>query len=92
MDLLRQHIPAKAKEILQKAQHAADAGDHAGAIGLLESACAKYPEADAWTESMLGVEFLKTRQFDQAVEALEQAILLLPRDVIELRLQVRADD
>jgi tetratricopeptide (TPR) repeat protein len=69
--------------MLQKAQHAADAGDHARAIGLLETALAKYPESAAWTQSMLGVEYLKTDQFAAAVTALEQAVLLLPRDTAD---------
>ena len=82
-DLLRQPLSRKAKEILQKAQHAADAGDHARAIALLESASAKYPESDGWTQSMLGVEYLKTRRFEAAVASLEQAIALLPRDAAD---------
>jgi Flp pilus assembly protein TadD len=82
-DLLRQRLPAKAKQILQKAQRAADAGDHGRAIELLDMALAKYPESAAWTQSMLGVEYLKTRQFDAAVTALEQAVVLLPREAVD---------
>jgi tetratricopeptide (TPR) repeat protein len=82
-DLLRQPLSRKAKEILQKAQHASDAGDHAHAIELLESASAKYPESDAWTKSMLGVEYLKTRQFEAAAATLERAIEVLPRDAAD---------
>lgn len=83
VDLLRQPLSHKAKQILQKAQRAADAGDHARAIGFLETALAKYPESNAWTQSMLGVEYLKTNQFTAAVTALEQAVLLLPRDAVD---------
>ncbi len=82
-DLLRQPIPVKAKEILRKAQRAADLGDHDGAIKLLQSAHDKYPDSAAWTQSMLGVEYLKTRQFDAALSALEQAVALLPRDAVD---------
>jgi tetratricopeptide (TPR) repeat protein len=67
---------------LGKAQHAADAGDHLRAIEFLESAHAKYPESDAWTQSMLGVEYLKMGQFASALSALEQAVLFLPRDPV----------
>jgi len=83
-DLLRQPLSRKAKQILQKAQQAADAGDHSLAIGLLETALMKYPESAAWTQSMLGVEYLKTRQFAAAVTSLEQAVQLLPRDAVDL--------
>jgi tetratricopeptide (TPR) repeat protein len=82
-DLLRQPLSRKAKQILEKAQHAADAGDHPGAIGFLETALAKYPESAAWTQSMLGVEYLKTNRFTAAVTALEEAVLLLPRDAVD---------
>ena len=82
-DLLRQPLSRKAKQILQKAQQAADAGDHYLAIQLLETAGMKYPESNAWTQSMLGVEYLKTDQFEAAVTSLEQAVLLLPRDAVD---------
>jgi Flp pilus assembly protein TadD len=32
---------------------------------------------------MLGVEYLKTRQFASAVTSLEEAVLLLPRDAVD---------
>jgi Flp pilus assembly protein TadD len=83
VDLLRQPLSRKAKQILAKAQHAADAGDHPHAIGFLEIAHVKYPESDAWTQSMLGVEYLKTQQFSSALLSLEQAVLLLPRDAVD---------
>lgn len=82
-DLLRQPLSRKAKQILERAQHAAAAGDHLRAIELLETVHAKYPESDAWTQSMLGVEYLKTRQFESALSSLEQAVLLLPRDAMD---------
>jgi len=82
-DLLRQPLSSKAKQILQKAQRAADSGDHARAIELLETALAKYPESAAWSRSMLGVEYLKAGQFAAAVTELEKAVLLLPRDAVD---------
>jgi len=83
IDLLSQPLSRKAKQILEKAQHAADAGDHTRAIGLLETASAKYPESAAWTQSMLGVEYLKTGQFAAAVTSLEQAVVLQPGDAVD---------
>jgi len=82
-DLLRYLLSRKAKQLLQNAQHAADAGDHTLAVGFLKLALAKYPESAAWTQSMLGVEYLKTEQFAAAVTSLEEAIVLLPRDAID---------
>ena len=82
-DLLRQPLSRKAKEILTKAQRAADAGDHARAIEFLHAAHAKYPESDGWTQSMLGVEYIRTRQFASALLSLQQAIVLLPRDGVD---------
>jgi len=83
VDLLGQPLSRKARQLLEKAQHAANAGDHARAIGFLETVHAKYPESDAWTQSMLGVEYLKTGQFTSALHSLEQAVLLLPRDAVD---------
>ncbi len=82
VDLLSQPLSRKAKQILQNAQHTADAGDHARAIGFLKMALVNYPESAAWTQSMLGVEYLKTKQFAAAVASLEQAILALPREAV----------
>src|SRR5579864_3132735 len=82
-DLLRQPLSRKAKQILEKAQHAAGAGDHVRAIELLETAHAKYPQLDAWTQSMLGVEYLRTHQFSSGVLSLEQAVQLLPQDAVD---------
>jgi tetratricopeptide (TPR) repeat protein len=79
-DLLRYPVPSKAVHMLQEARRAADAGDHPGAIRTLEKTLAKYPDSAAWAQSMLGVEYLKTYQLPAAVAALEQAVLLLPRD------------
>jgi len=82
-DLLRHPLPAKARQILQKAQRAADAGDHASAVQLLEGMLAKYPDSSAWMQSLLGVEYMKTDQFDAAVTSFEQAVLLLPHSAVD---------
>ena len=82
-DLLRHPLPVKARQMLQKAQRAADAGDHANALQLLEGMLAKYPDASAWTQSLLGVEYMKTDQFTSAVTSFEQAVLLLPHSAVD---------
>jgi tetratricopeptide (TPR) repeat protein len=81
-DLLRHPLPAQARQMLQKAQRTAQSGDHLSAIRQLTEALAKYPESAAWIQPVLGIEYLKTDQFADAVKALEQAVLLLPRDAI----------
>jgi tetratricopeptide (TPR) repeat protein len=83
VDLLRQPLSHKAQQLLQKARDAAQAGDHARAIKFLETAHAKYPESDGWTESLAAVEYLKTNQFSAAVNSLENALKLLPRDATD---------
>src|ERR1700674_414571 len=82
-DLLRHPLPAKARQMLQQAQRAADAGDHANAVRLLERMLAKYPDSSAWAQSLLGVEYMKTDQFTAAVTSFEQAVLLLPHSAID---------
>jgi tetratricopeptide (TPR) repeat protein len=82
-DLLRHPLPAKARQMLQQAQRAADAGDHANAVRLLEGMLAKYPDSSAWAQSLLGVEYMKTDQFTTAVLSFEQAVLLLPRSAVD---------
>ena len=82
VDLLRHPLSAQARDMLDKAQRAAQAGDHLGAIQQLSKALAKHPESAAWIQPLLGVEYLRTDQHEAAIQALEQAVLLLPRDAI----------
>jgi Flp pilus assembly protein TadD len=81
-DLLRHPLSAQARDVIAKAQRTAQAGDHFSAIEQLTKALAKYPESTAWIQPVLGVEYLRTGQFEAAIQALEQAVLLLPRDPI----------
>jgi Flp pilus assembly protein TadD len=81
-DLLRHPLSAQAREMIDKAQRAAEAGDHLAAIAQLTKALAKHPESAAWIQPVLGVEYLRTDQHQAAIQALEQAVLLLPRDPI----------
>ncbi|MDP9112408.1 MAG: hypothetical protein M3O20_01860 [Acidobacteriota bacterium] len=81
-DLLRHPLSPEAREMIDKAQRTAIAGEHLAAIEQLTRALAKHPESAAWIQPVLGVEYLKTDQHQAAIQALEQAVLLLPRDPI----------
>ena len=82
VDLLRYPLSEQAREMIDSAQHTAQAGDHLAAIEELTKALAKHPESAAWIQPVLGVEYLRTDQHQAAIQALEQAVLLLPRDPI----------
>jgi tetratricopeptide (TPR) repeat protein len=81
-DLLRHPLSGQARDMIDKAQRTAQAGDHMAAIEQLTKALAKHPESAAWIQPVLGVEYLRTDQHEAAIQALEQAVLLLPRDPI----------
>ena len=66
--------------MLQTALQTSEAGDHADAIRQLQKTLTKWPVTGAYVYSMLGVEYLKTGQLSEAVDALEQAVTLLPHD------------
>jgi Flp pilus assembly protein TadD len=79
-ELLRYPLSDKAVHMLQKAFQLSGAGEHAGAVKQLEKILDRCPEADAYVYSLLGVEYLKTGQISEAVNALERAVRLLPHD------------
>jgi tetratricopeptide (TPR) repeat protein len=81
-ELLRQPLPPKARQMLLKAQHASNRGDHPAAVRLYVAALAKYPDSAAWTQSLLGVEYLKLDQYQAAVRSFDQAALLLPHSAV----------
>jgi|SRR5579871_1219583 len=81
-ELLRQPLPSKARQMLLKGQSAANSGNHAKALQIFETALAKFPDSAAWTQSLLGVEYLKVDRFKDAVASFDQAVQLIPRDAI----------
>jgi tetratricopeptide (TPR) repeat protein len=79
-ELLRYPLSGKALHMLQKALHKSEAGDHAGAVKQLQKTLGNFPDSGAYVYSLIGVEYLKTDQIPEAVDALQQAVKLLPHD------------
>lgn len=82
VDLLRYPINQKARRMLQKALAAMSSGDNQAAIGQLKEVLAKYPNSAPYAYSIIGVAYVKTDQFKEAVDAFEKAVLLLPHDAV----------
>lgn len=79
-ELLQYPLSGKALKMLRKALQISDAGDHAGAVKQLQKTLAECPDSGAYAYSMIGVEYLRTDQIPEAVDALERSIQLLPHD------------
>ena len=80
IDLLRHPASAKVRRELQSAMAKAGAGDDESAIGDLQEALKKHPDAAPWVYNLLGVEYVKTDRFKEGVTSLEHAVALLPND------------
>lgn len=81
VEQLQHPVSRKGDGLLRQARNFADMGDHQKAIAKLQLAL-KERSAIPYAHSMLGTEYLKTNQVPAAIEALEQAIKLLPRDAV----------
>ena len=79
-ELLRYPISDKARHMLRKALQTSNDGDHADSVKQLQKILAKWPGTSPYVYSLLGVEYLKLGQMPEAVNALEQAVMLLPHD------------
>jgi len=80
VELLRYRLSGRALHMLQKALQISESGDHPGAVKQLQKTLAKCPDSAAYADSLIGVEYLKTNQIPEAIDALEQAVKLLPHD------------
>lgn len=80
LELLRYPLSAKALHMLQEALQMSESGDHSGAVKQLQKTLAKCPDSAAYADSLIGVEYLKTSQIPEAIDALEEAVKLLPHD------------
>lgn len=81
-DLLRHPVSNKVRKMLQRALEMMNGGRHEAAIGQLRETLAKYPDSAAYVHSFLGVEYVKTERFQDAVSSFEQAASLLPHDAM----------
>ena len=82
VDILRHPLKEKVRRMLRKALDAMNTGHHAAAIEQLQATLAKYPESAAYAQSFLGVEYIKTERYAEAVNSFEQASELLPHDAM----------
>ena len=81
-DALRHPLSPKAHGMLQKALRTMDSGDHHAAIKQLNLTLTKYPDSAAYVHSLLGVEYMRTEQYKDAMNSFQQATVLLPHDAV----------
>ena len=79
-DILRHPLSRRAVHLIQKAVHISQLGNHAAAIDALRDALVKQPEAEPYIESLLGMEYLETRQWEAAVASFGKAAILMPHE------------
>jgi len=82
VDVLRHPISAKVRHLLLGAMDKMESGDHQAAIAQLRETLTKYPDSAPYVHNLLGIEYVKTDQFNAAVSSFEQAVLLLPHDAM----------
>jgi len=82
VDVLRHPMSAKVRRLLLSAMDKMESGDHEAAIAQLRETLTKYPDSAPYVHNLLGIEYVKTDQFNAAVSSFEQAVLLLPHDAM----------
>jgi tetratricopeptide (TPR) repeat protein len=78
VEQLQHPLSRKGANLIRKARNFAAMGDHEEAIAELQLAL-KERSAIPYAHSLLGSEYLRINQVPAAIEALEQAVKLLPR-------------
>jgi Flp pilus assembly protein TadD len=81
VEQLQHPLSRKAAKLIRQAQNFIAMGDHDKAIAELQMAL-KERSAVPYAHSLLGSEYLRINQIPSAIEALEQAVKLLPRSAI----------
>jgi Flp pilus assembly protein TadD len=81
VEQLQHPLSRKGASLIRRAQNFAAAGDHGNAIAELRLAL-KERSAIPYAHSLLGSEYLKINQVPEAIEALEQAVKLMPRSAV----------
>jgi len=82
IDVLRHPISAKARNMLLRAMAKIDSGEHEPAIAQLQETLRRYPDSAPYVQDLLGVEYVKTDRYDDAIRSFDQAIVLLPHDAM----------
>jgi tetratricopeptide (TPR) repeat protein len=82
VDALRHPMTAKVRKLLLGATDRINSGDYATAIGQLQDMLAKYPESAPFVHDLLGVAYVKTDRYQDAISSFEQAVTLLPHDAM----------
>jgi tetratricopeptide (TPR) repeat protein len=81
VEQLQHPLSRKGASLIRQAQNFAAMGDHEKAIEKLQVAL-KERTAMPYAQSMLGSEYLKIQEVPEAIEALEQAVKLMPHSVV----------
>lgn len=81
VEQLQHPLSRKGASLIRRAQNFAATGDHDKAIAELRLAL-KERSAIPYAHSLLGSEYLKINQVPEAIEALEQAVKLMPRSAV----------
>ncbi len=82
VEQLQHPVSRKGDGLLRRAQNFSAKGEHAKAIAQLQLAL-KESSAMPYARSLLGSEYLKINQVPAAIDSLEQAIKLLPRNAVD---------